>query len=159
MCHTHTSLWQRPSHFAYLSILLQKENTQIQLGFEIRQWLRSHRLPSGLSFATCLKKAQGSFGICPQMCVYCLIPSLWPFWEWAGYWWRALKQSLCSGIFEGMSLNVLYCPTPVDREGWSCLSSYHDSISSNSCFVFAAQILLKLIRNQIWWSPYFWWLH
>lgn len=157
MCHTHTSLWQKPSCFMYLSILLQKENTQIQLGFEIRQWLRRHRRPLVLSFATCLRKAQGSVGICPQMCMYCLIPSLSEnelATDGGPY-----EQSLYPWIFEGVSLNVLYCPRPVDPEGWICLSSYHDSISSNSCFVFAAQISLKLIRNQIWWSPYFWWLH
>lgn len=63
----------------YLSLLLQKENTKTQLGFEMRQQPRDHVLSLTLSFVISIEKApQGWVGIHPQMFICHLVPSLWP---------------------------------------------------------------------------------
>ena len=73
----------------YLSPILQKEDPKTQLGFEIRQWLRSRVLSSIVSFAISLDKdPQGSVGTHPEMCVYCIVPSLCLFYRMS---WLPIK--------------------------------------------------------------------
>lgn len=73
----------------YLSPILQKENPKTQLGLEIRQWLRGRVLSSTVRFAISLDEdPQGSVGTHPQMCVYCIVPSLCLFYRMS---WLPIK--------------------------------------------------------------------